>query len=82
MSQSKQVKFILGEWLPALEKRDVNALAKLMAKDYRYTPHPKSLDHPEVNREQALAQYAEHFSYATGSKVSRTDRCSNPLHRG
>jgi len=81
MSQSAQVKFVLNEWLPALETRDLDLIAKLTHKDYTSVTYPKSLGHPEKNKEETLALFADYFPFTTSSKVSRIDHCSNPLHR-
>ena len=73
MSQSAQVQFILHEWIPALENRDLDGVAKLMHKDFRLTTYPKSLGQPEQTREQWLERFAGVFSTLTENKVSRID---------
>jgi len=81
MSGSGQVKFILNEYIPALESRDLDLLSKLLHKDYSYVAYPKSLGHPEKNKEETLALFADYFPFTTSSKVSRINHCSSPLHR-
>ena len=76
MSQSKQVKFILNEWIPALESRDLDAVSKLIDKDFTLTTYPKSINEKEVTGQQWLEQYASIFPLTTSSKVSCINRCS------
>lgn len=72
-SESPQVRFILREWCPALENRNLELVAKYMHKDFRLTTYPQSLGVPEQNREQWLERFAGVFSVLTENKVSRID---------
>lgn len=81
-SESPQVKFILGEWRQAFEKRDVNLVAKHLHKDFRHISLPKSLGEPDQTREQWLARFGSVLGFLTENTVSRINYCPNPLRRG
>jgi len=82
MFRSPQAEFILKEWLPAFERRDLVTIEKLMHEEFLHTVCPKSLGCPEENKAQTLERLAGYFPRTTASKVSRINRCSSPLHRG
>ena len=81
-SESSQVKFILGEWRQAFEKRDIDLIAKHLHKDYRHTSYPRSLGEPDQTREQWLEQFGEFLGLLTENTVSLIDHCSNAVHHG
>ena len=81
-SESPQVRFILGEWCPAFERRDLDTIVKHMHKDFRCTSYPQSLGQPEQNREQWREHFTRIFSLLTENKVSRIDGYLNPLRHG
>ena len=76
MSQSKQVKFVLNEWIPAFEKRDLSLISKLLTKDFSLSTYPQTLGEKQVNGQQWLEQYASIFPLTSASSVSRINRCS------
>jgi len=56
-------------------------IAKHMHKDFRCTTYPQSLGQPEQTKEQWVEHFTRIFGLLAENKVSRIDRCSNPLHR-
>ena len=60
MSESAQVKFI-REWGQGFQKKDANALASGLHKDFRMVTYPKSLGKPEQNKEQWVAELSKIF---------------------
>lgn len=81
-AESAQVKFILGEWRQAFEKRDLDLIAKHLHKDYRHTSYPRSLGEPDQTREQWLERFAGILGLLTENTVSCINHCSSPLRCG
>ena len=77
---SPQVKF-LYEYLQAVQRRDLDHLAKCFHKDYRNTRYPRSLGMPERNKEEHLEYVAGIFNIWTEFEVNYIGRYWIPLCR-
>ena len=75
---SPQVKF-LYEYLQAVQRRDLDHLAKCFHKDYRNTRYPRSLGMPERNKEEHLEYVAGTFNTWTEFEVNYIGRYWIPL---
>lgn len=77
--QSPQARFILREWCPAFERRDLDFIEKHMHKDFRCTSYPQSLGQPEQTKEQWVKHFTGIFNLLTENKVSHIHGYSNPF---
>ena len=68
---SPQIKLVT-DWNEGFLQRNVDILVKHMHKDFRRVIYPRSLGHPEQNREEWLKEITGMLGIATGVDVGHT----------
>ena len=80
-SDSPQVK-LFYECTLGIQTRDLDRVANVLHKDYRYVAYPRSLGKPEQTKEEWLGQYAGIINlWTSDSEVSHVGFCLDLLRR-
>ena len=74
-SDSPQVKLIL-ECSRGIRTKDLALISKTLHEDFRNTPYPRSLGHPEQTKEEFLERWAEIIGLWTAGTVVSYIGCS------
>ena len=76
-SDSPQSKLI-QEWAQTFRAKDIDRIAKILHKDYRYITYPRSLGRPEQTREEWLEHIAGAFSIRSQEDVGHVNPLNSP----
>ena len=76
---SPQIKLIT-EWNEAFLQRNVDMAVKPLHKDFRRVVYPRSMGHPEQNKDEWLEEITGIFGLATGFDVGHIPCYSNFLN--
>ena len=78
---SPQIK-LLVDWNQGFQQLNADILGKYVTKDFRRVVYPRSIGHPEQNKEEWLQEITGIIGFTTGFNVGENPYHSNSLPPG